>query len=448
MDDRLQYAMAAFLRPGRRGADQRFGIELEYPVVNAAGREVDEAAAYGLMDHLASIEGTEVRARDIHGRVIAIEHEGDLMAFEYSEHSFELSLAPSADLVEIDTRRRRRLGLVQGWLLAHDHFLAGLGVHPHAAHVRATPLAYPHYNMLRRFMSEYQSPDPEYHDRDFFGLINSSQIHVDAHEHDVGRVFDVLNRLDPVMGLLLANSVLVGADGRAASSWLCNRDRYYAANRVASIPTNVGPWDRRFDDAASVCSATLERSAWYLRQGDTLECFEPMPLYEFLAAERVPSTVVLPDLSFAPGEVRPDPSYLRTSFKSFTHVTLTRHHTVEVRGICQQPFAEAMVPAALVVGCLEALDAVEGLLDELPPHATIRARRRAVAAGHPIALPEGWLERLLDCAQRGLRARGRAEEGLLEPLLARGGRSPAAILQQALTDRVPWEQLIDGSTRD
>lgn len=448
MDELLDHARSAFLRPGRRGADQRFGIELEYPVVNAAGREVDEAVVYGLMEHLMGLEGAQARARDVRGRVIAVEHEGDFLAFEYCEHSLELSLAPSTDLTEIARRQRQRVGLVQGWLRDHDHFLAGLGVHPHASRVHPEPLEYSHYRMLRRFMSEYRSPDPDYHDRDFFGVINSSQVHVDAHEDDVGRVFDVLNRLDPVMGLLLANSVLVGADGRAVTPWTCNRDRYYAAARVASIPSNVGPWDRPFVDAESVCRATLERSAWYHRQGDRLEYFEPTPLHEFLRAERVPSIVVQDDLSFAPSEVRPDPSYLQSSFKSFTHVTLTRHHTVEVRGVCQQPIAEAMVPAALVVGCLEAVDAVEALLDELPPRETIRARRRAVASGGPLPLPEGWVERFLGCVHEGLRARGRGEEGLLAPLLARGATSPAASIHRALADQVPWERLVDDSARE
>jgi len=102
---------------------------------------------------------------------------------------------------------------------------------------------------------------------------------------------------------------------------------------------------------------------------------------------------------------------------------ISRYFTVENRIFDQQPPDDMLLPAALTLGLVSALDEAT---EELASHAWNELREareaacrdalQATVAGRPIAELAG---RVIDLAELGLRRRNRGEEQYLEPLKKR-----------------------------
>lgn len=100
------------------------------------------------------------------------------------------------------------------------------------------------------------------------------------------------------------------------------------------------------------------------------------------------------------------------------------HGTIEMRAACQQPHDEHMASAALGLGIIEAGHALRELLADLLGadgwsrmrtwHAAVVRDGLRAAPPHPDLVPG-----VLECCQTALAARGRGEEGFLEPLWRR-----------------------------
>jgi gamma-glutamylcysteine synthetase len=119
--------------------------------------------------------------------------------------------------------------------------------------------------------------------------------------------------------------------------------------------------------------------------------------------------------------------------------------TVEDRVACAQPPGEQTANAALVLGLVERAEELCELADTLPLQAWVDARVDACCRG--LSAQVGTVpvvalaEKMLAIAERGLWARGLAEDRFLDPLrerLARNENPATRLLAVPVADRLPW----------
>ena len=106
---------------------------------------------------------------------------------------------------------------------------------------------------------------------------------------------------------------------------------------------------------------------------------------------------------------------------------LTTRGTVEFRSVCTQPFSATFVPAALHLGLLVNLEALESILKgtslfevfdyDYPRIRCLFSKKKISKTDLKLILP--LTEALLTCAEDGLKNRGFGEEVYLAPLQER-----------------------------
>ena len=113
--------------------------------------------------------------------------------------------------------------------------------------------------------------------------------------------------------------------------------------------------------------------------------------------------------------------------RSYQFQDLTTRGTVEFRSVCTQPFSATFVPAALHLGLLVNLEALESILKgtslfevfdyDYPRIRCLFSKKKISKTDLKLILP--LTEALLTCAEDGLKNRGFGEEVYLAPLQER-----------------------------
>jgi gamma-glutamylcysteine synthetase len=417
-----------FLEPMDRKPTRHFGTEFEFPIINLRGGSVEEEVALGLMDHMIGAAGCVTKKRDAGGRTIAVENPatGDLIAFEFCLHMLEISLAKSQSLTVTAGQLYCYLDLIQDYLRSRAHALSGFGVHPFARTIDKSPIAITHYRMLSRFMRLREPGNSPFHDLNFFAVINSAQTHLDCSLADAPRVFDVFSRLDWINALLFSNSVAIDGAGRPEADFIGCRDLYYQASALGERKDNIGPFDENFREPGDVCRAVSACSIWYVIDGDNYIFFRPIPLSEFFLKPAIECHLIDAKFEVHRHVLVPEETHIEY-FKGFKNVILSKHKTIEIRSSCQQPLAEALAPAAFVVGCMESLSVIEDILRDNEPALSNRDRRQAVVLNRVSGVGSRehvarMVREVVAAAHAGLTRRHKGEEKFLEPTLERAQR--------------------------
>jgi gamma-glutamylcysteine synthetase len=338
-----------FIEPTRVARRLYAGVELEFPLVNLAGRPVDFTVVHSLTERFCEHFSFVPVALDNHGNIysVACPQSDDSLTYDCSYNNLEFSFGRVDDLCEVHRRFTRYYAFIQEALAVRGHTLTGMGVNPHRTLNRHEPLPTGRYRMLYRFLqSAALQPRPNhFHTHYDFGMFTSaSQVQIDVTSEELLSVLRAHELLEPLKAVLFANSVLADRGLR----YLCARDMLWEDSMHGLNPRNVGAFkelpssvDGLRDYIASQSIFCTERDGRYLS-------FTPTPITAFLAAPRFEGEYFEDGewhrAQFVPDER--DLPYLR----SYKFSDLTFRGTIEHRSCCCQPARDALSVAAFHLG--------------------------------------------------------------------------------------------------
>jgi glutamate--cysteine ligase len=377
--------------PERVPAPRTVGREAEFTLVRPDGRAGDSSLLWApLLEATGGRPVHDQPAPDGSRLLIGVETDRWFCLAEVGRGTVEVGVGPARSLPDLAGDLQAALAALLPVVRRTGQLLLGYGIQPR------TP---PHPGLLtpkRRYLAFLEVVGRSWLR---FGLTASDQVHVDAARDELVPMMNAINAASGAIVALTANSsVYGGRAGRFASG------REGLMTRMVPEPFRHGAVPRPFGDAADYVRWTLG--------------FRCLALPDGHGGFRAPRTTY--------GEV------LRREGPSFEDWTFHEHYlwpsgrprsrlgTLEIRPACQQPSA-SFAAAAFEVGLAEAwLEVTELLRDLLGPRwwgAMLAYRARAVRDGvRAIEPAPGLLGKLLDVAERALRARGFGEERELEEL--------------------------------
>lgn len=387
-----------FFRPfeGKTTAG-RVGVELEFPLVNKSGGDIDPAYAAGVMEHFLK-KGWRVALEGTGGEPLFIENgDGDCLSFDNSYNNFEFSLNHSASLAELERRFREYLSPVQEYFRAGGMELRGRGTNPNMPGLSVFHVPFATYDMVR----DYLRTGGEHGIEDFPAFLSSVQTHLDVNLDDLPAAYTLFARLDFVRAMLFANSP--DWEGRG---WRLFRDYLWEKSAFGRCPNITGKVDGSFASVDDLTDYFLKKGMFNRIRDGKYETFAPVGIREYFE-----------DPAY---DAEPDDIDCYLSFKS---VELTCRGTLEVRGDCAQPFDRAFAPPAFNLGVLCAMEEAKAVTDEFfaENHITasntelrnIVCENRDMELIAPLPRLERFTSDLLDLAREALVRRGMGEERLI-----------------------------------
>jgi gamma-glutamylcysteine synthetase len=392
-DDRLVAELAAGFEARFRDrvpSPRTVGREAEYPLVRVDGTAGDAASVWPELVE----EGCAPLRERPEGPVIGVDAARWSAVTEVGRGTLEVVVGPRPSLLDLAQDLDLALEAILPAARRAGYRVLGYGIQPR------TP---PHPGLLapkRRYPALLRAIGPRWLR---FAVTASDQVHVDVARDEMIAAFNVMNGLAGALIALTANSsVYGGRPGRYASG----REGLMVATtpepyRHGAIPRAFADVEEYVRWAARFRCLCLPGSGEGFRfpRGSYLDHARgrPVDLEEFLFHEH----------------------YLWPSARP-----RARLGTLEVRPACQQPQHDSWAPAALALGLVEMLPEARRILEEVPGAdawgALLAYRSRAVRDGLAAEDPTpGFLESVLDVAERGLKARGHGDEDLLSPLRER-----------------------------
>jgi len=396
--------------PGPRSV----GVELEFPVVDERGHPAEAA-----------------RVIDAAARF------GGAVTTDMGSGTLEARVGPVSDLHLLDKQVTALVAELSARLGAHGCRLLGYGMQPAAG--IADQLLSPGERYRQLHSASVPAPDGAR----WGGLLclsASSQVHVDVSVADAAPVAGALNRTAALRIALLANSpwsARLPGTGQARRELFWDRAYPNRPRRWGIMPASetLGEHARRLADTDAFLAS---------RDGRVLRIEEPVSWAGLLGSGR---SVTAWDVDGAAHQLRPrvtDPLEHLGAIWSCARLS-PEYGTVEDRVACAQPPGEQIANAALVLGLVEGAGELRELADAVPLRSWVEARVDACRRGLPAqvgTVPVAALaERMLAIAERGLSARGLAEDRFLDPLRSRLAQreNPATrLLAVPAAQRLPW----------
>lgn len=394
--DRLLYQ---YLTEGiSKNKKNHVGIELEFPLVPAAGKAFDPNIAHTLMGAMKPL-GYEVSRIGQDETPLAVKDaDGNVLTFDTCLENVEFASTSAPSLWPLYKRFRETLVAEQTALRNEDHCLLGVGFNPflareHNAHLieRELTLAiaeyFQHHRMKRRYV------------KDFYCVISSEQIHFNTTIEELPKLFELFTRLDWMNIMLFADSP-AKLDGK---HYLCARNELYMKSSFKQIGL-VGAQELGLATAEEIAHS-YENICLFMRKRDgALNVFAPTPVKEYFKQ---------------PDALEDDIHYLDLE----RNIVTTSYGTVEYRILCAQPFNNAFTPSAFNLGLRTVLNETLALARDFDAHHVMPSpnerNRQASLGSCAFSGTEDALHyarELLSLAKKGLRQRGFGEENMLAPL--------------------------------
>jgi gamma-glutamylcysteine synthetase len=416
---------------------------------------VDFVVIHALTEAFAKRFGFVPSAMDNHGNVYQLIDPitDDNLCYDCSYNNLEFSFGKVDDLGMVQQRLAAYLAFVQETLARSGHIVTGMGINPHRAVNRHEPLPNGRYRMLAHHLSKAgKTPTPLYfHPYPDYGMFTSaSQVQIDVEFPQLIDTIRVHSLLEPLKAVLFANSPFVDA----GVSYLCARDMLWEYSMNGYNPHNIGAYERipasideLLDYLASLSIFCAEREGRY-------HDFLPTPIIDYLASEKVRAEY-LEHGSYHSCDIQPTLADL-PHLRSYKFLDLTFRGTIEYRSCCCQPLSDALSVAAFHLGLAEADNALSELDQVLAAdhvlsghgYSHVELRRLLVRRSWPDFIDLRKLQSLLlavmEIAHRGLYARGKGEERLLDVLFDRVDRmeNPAQRALRELESGTSLETLI------
>jgi gamma-glutamylcysteine synthetase len=367
------------------------GREAEYPLVDAQGRVADVRR---LWDALA--DSGQFRAKFDTGRenlLVALEGTDYSYALEVGVGTLEINSRPCSDLFTLDTWSQQAVGALVHAAARHGSQVLGYGIQP---------VTVPHVSIMspkQRYESLFRAMGDAWL---WYAITASDQIQIDIRRDELLQMLNYGNLIAPVIIAFCGNSPVYGGQ---LSPFCSGRE-----GRMAEIHANEhrhGMPPRPYTGIDDYVASVSQSTHLILQAGN----------------EVVPGS-------------RPFSQHLLENGADFEAFLFHEHYvwnsarvrvaygTVEIRPACQQPWSEHMAAMALILGLVEAHEAVDAYIqDALGAEywETMRAyHTQFTARGLDAPQPApNFLETLLDLTARGLHSRGQGEEAFLAPLRER-----------------------------
>ena len=426
-----------YIKPTERPATKLVGVELEYPIVNLRDatqdqimRPVDFDVVHKFAERFVTKFSFGEVARDDDGYIYFAEDKatGDILSFDCSYNTLELSFGAEEDINKIKGRFDKYYGYIQETLLEDDHIITGMGINPGYKINRAEPIANGRYRMLYRHLQSYTRYGNviSFHEFPHFGMFScASQVQLDINKECLVESLNTFTNLEPIKAVLLANSVFKIDEHR---KFLASRDCLWKYSLHGLNPHNVDDYNTVIHSIDEVINYIRTMSLYCTDRDGKYINFRPMVLDEYFASDcikgeyfsnetgRVEEIEIKPELG--------DLDYLR----SFKFNDLTYRGTIEFRSVCEQPVRDVMASAAFHTGLKKKLKDLTILLDtekELyqQGYSVGELRRMFTAGACPPSINKDKIylvaRDILDIATAGLKERGLGEEVYLEPLYQR-----------------------------
>lgn len=185
---------------------------------------------------------------------------------------------------------------------------------------------------------------------------------------------------------------------------------------------NAGVFPKVFENEDDYFSYLSETAIFTATRGEVTYYFEPIRAKDYLNKPAIQAwSIHGKEVSIQPSE-----DDFQTH-RSYQFQDLTTRGTVEFRSVCTQPFSATFVPAALHLGLLVNLEALESILKgtslfevfdyDYPRIRCLFLKKKISKTDLKLILP--LTEALLTCAEDGLKNRGFGEEVYLAPLQER-----------------------------
>lgn len=385
---------------------QYIGTELELPVIATKDAKGSHKVVIdGLLRYMISNCGFTRESVGSDGFIVRISNGIDALSCDYSYQIFEFSMGKDICINKIEQRFSKLYKTVKDYLNGHGFIITGMGTH-HFGLDFADDSQYTHdlfYSAVRRFiLDNTQQHDPSR----YYTEMASAQSHIEV---DGTRIIDAMNleiKLDFIRALLFSNSL----PNKSVQNYLdypdstiCIRDYLW---RQQYLP-NVDPQNHLYSNLEDlICHIRNLKLFCETDDDGHLVVFNPITLNDYFAD----------DAKIEKG---------LSCFRSFEHVVLNNHATLEIRDDCMQPVNNAFVPLAFNLGVLNNIDRVSHVVDlflsEINMFDFAVLREKAVTR-QEIAPREQISELLMsvvDCAKEGLMLRGYGEEQYLKCLYDR-----------------------------
>lgn len=385
-----------FIKPfvGKKAGN--VGVELEFPLINNDGGDIDIPFVASIMDFIGD-KGFKCVLYGINGEKLFMENEkGDCLSFDNSYNNFEFSMMYGDNLLDIKARFDFYYEMVQKFLAQKNHSLADRGTNPNYGKIAVNHTPFSTYNMVQEYLHKF----PGTHGyNDFPAFMSSVQTHLDIGAEEIPRAYTLFCKLDFIRGLLFGNSP--DFEGRG---WRIFRDYLWEKSGFGNCPEITGSVDRSFETTDDIIDFYLEKGMFNRIQNGEYEVFSPIPVKEYFLREDAKKEDI-------------------ECYLSFRNVELTSRGTLEVRSDCTQKRGRFFMPPAFNLGILHNMEKAESRLDTFFKNCNIdktnsclrklvnECREEEIA---PKFILDELCLQMLNIAREGLLSRGKGEEELLK----------------------------------
>ncbi len=384
-----------FIKPFAGKKIGNVGVELEFPLINNNGGDIDTKFVASIMDFIGE-KGFSCVLYGVGGEKLFMENEkGDCLSFDNSYNNFEFSMMYGDNLLDIKARFDSYYEMVQIYLAQKNHSLADRGTNPNYANLSVNHTPFATYNMVQEYLHKFPG---KHNYNDFPAFMSSVQTHLDIGAENLPRAYSLFCKLDFVRGLLFGNSPDFEGKG-----WRIFRDYLWEKSGFGNCPEITGSVDRRFESIEDIIDFYLEKGLFNRIINEKYEVFAPVPIKEYFLREDARKEDI-------------------ECYLSFRNVELTARGTLEIRSDCTQKKGRFFIPPAFNLGILHNIDKAEKAINEFFENCNIRKsnsqlRKLVAECREEEIAPHFILDELcavmLDIARDGLISRGKGEEKLI-----------------------------------
>ena len=426
-----------YIKPTERPEKKLVGVELEYPIVNLRGATfdriespVDFSVVHQFAERFVAKFSFGNVTRDDDGFIYNAEDEvtGDILSFDCSYNTLELSFGAEESIKTIEKRFKDYYEFIQTTLAESEHMITGLGINPGYKVNRRDPVANGRYRMLYRHLQSYTEYGNAiaFHDFPYFGMFScASQVQLDVNRESLVETLNTFTRLEPIKAVLFANSVFKVDEN---TRFLASRDYFWKQSLHGINPHNVDDYDTEIHSLDEIVSYIKTMSLYCTDRDGKYINFRPTRLHEYFSSESVNGkyfsneTGKTEEIEFTP-DIR-DLEYLR----SFKFNDLTYRGTIEFRSVCEQPVKDVMTTAAFHAGLKKKTKDLAIFLKNEKDiyqqgYSTGELRKMFTTGACPGFINKDRIfdvaKEILDISSEGLKERGLGEEMYLDALYDR-----------------------------
>ena len=401
-----------FFKPFEEKSIKNVGAELEFPLVNMSGSDVDTSFAKGVLNVFLD-KGFKVDIAENGEALFLINELGDGVSFDNSYNNFEFSMGYGDNLCNIADRFYKYFNIADSYFKSKNHQLLNRGTNPNKKSITQNHVNFSTYNMVDMFLRKYPG---KHKMSDFPAYLSSVQTHLDIDLKNLPKAYTFFAKLDFVRAILFSNSPDFDNKG-----YLCYRDYLWENSGFGVCENITGKIDEEFSDIKSLLKYFEKKQMFNRIRNGKYEIFEPVNICDYFENPKY-------------GAQKEDIE----CYLSFKNVEITARGTLEIRSDCTQKKGEEFAPCAFNLGILsnlnEAAECTEDFFYENNITMTNTELRNLVVSGKKLSkicdedFLSAFLYDLVEIAQEGLEKRRKGEEKFLKPLYKRAAtlKCPAA----------------------